>query len=110
MEVDFFGETYTTSGHKPAQGKVSAITEMPTPACKKQVHSFIGMVNYLSKFSARLSELVDPIRKLSKDKVLFNWCPEYQEAFRQMKRKLPELPYLHITTQENKQSHKQTQI
>ena len=51
MEVDFFGETYTTSGHKPAQSKVSAITEMPAPTCKKQVQSFIGMVNYLSKFS-----------------------------------------------------------
>ena len=28
-EVDFFGETYTTSGHKPAQSKVSAVTGMP---------------------------------------------------------------------------------
>ena len=30
---------------------------MPPPQCKKQVQSFIGMINYLSKFSARLSEL-----------------------------------------------------
>ena len=52
MEVDFFGETYTTSGCKPAQSKVSAITEMPAATCKEQVQSFIGMVNYLSKFSA----------------------------------------------------------
>ena len=37
MEVDFFGETYNTSGHKPGQSKVSAITEMPAPTCKKQV-------------------------------------------------------------------------
>ena len=36
-EVDFFGETYTTSGCKSAQSKVSAITEMPAPTCKKQV-------------------------------------------------------------------------
>ena len=26
IEVDFFGETYTTSAYKPAQSKVSAIT------------------------------------------------------------------------------------
>ena len=25
------GETYTTNGHKPAQSKVKAITEMPAP-------------------------------------------------------------------------------
>ena len=30
-EVDFFGETYTTSGCKPARSKVSAITAMSTP-------------------------------------------------------------------------------
>ena len=38
MEVDFIGETYNTSGCKPAQSKVSAITEMPPPTCKKQVN------------------------------------------------------------------------
>ena len=47
-EVDFFGETYTINGCKPAQTKVSAITSMPEPSCKEQVQSFIGMVNYLS--------------------------------------------------------------
>ena len=109
MEVDFFGETYTTSGYKPAQSKVSAITGMPAPTCKKQVQSFIGMVNYLSKFSVRLSELAEPIRELSKDKVLFNWGPEHQEAFKQMKTEIARIPYLHITIQENKQSYKQMQ-
>ena len=77
MEVDFFGETYTTSGHKPAQGKVYAITGMPAPTCKKQMQSFIGMGNYLSKFSARLLELMEPIREFSKDKAYFNWDPEH---------------------------------
>ena len=37
-EVEFFGETYTVNGHKPAQSKVKAIVEMPPPNCKKQVH------------------------------------------------------------------------
>ena len=60
-EVDFFGETYTTSSHKPSQSEVPAITGMPDPICKKQMQSFIGMINYLSKFSPRSSELVEPI-------------------------------------------------
>ena len=81
-EVNFFGETYTTDGHKPAQSKVSAIVEMSPPTCKKLVQSFIGMVNYLSKFSARLSELVEPIRGLAKDKVPLNWGPEHQPTFK----------------------------
>ena len=68
-EVDFLGQTYTTHGCKPAQSKVKAIDEMPAPTCKKQVQSFIGMINYLSKFSARLSELQGPIREICKERV-----------------------------------------
>ena len=68
-EVEFFGETYTVDGHKPAKGKVQAIADMPTPSCKKEVQSFIRMINYLSKVYARLSELVLPIRELAKVKV-----------------------------------------
>ena len=52
-EVEFFRETYSLDGQKPAQSKIKAIQEMPTPQCKKQVQSFIGMINYLSKFSAQ---------------------------------------------------------
>ena len=94
-EVEFFGETYTIDGCKPAQSKVSAMTEMPAPTCKKQVQSFIGMINYLSKFSAKLSELVEPIRELVKEKVPFIWSPEHQEAFNLMKKiaKAPILTY-----------------
>ena len=93
-EVDFFGKTYTTDGRKPAQSKVSAISEMPSPTSKKQVQSFIRMVNYLSKFLARLSKLAEPIRELCKDKVPFNWGPEHQDAFKQIKCEIVRAPIL----------------
>ena len=72
MEVEFFGETYTVDGCKPTKGKVQAIVEMPAPSCKKEVQSFIRIINYLSKFLARLSELALPIRELAKENVAFN--------------------------------------
>ena len=52
------------------------------------------MINYLSKFSARLSELAEPIRELCKDKVPFNWGPEHQAAFKLMKREIIRAPVL----------------
>ena len=58
-EVEFFGETYTTSGHKANKDNVAAITSMPSPTNKKQVQSFIGMINYLAKFSLRLCEFAE---------------------------------------------------
>ena len=73
---------------------VAAITSMPSPMNKKQVQSFIGMINYLSKFSLRFSELAEPIRELSKDKVPFTWGPEHQQAFIQMKKEIASAPIL----------------
>ena len=67
---------------------------MPAPTCKKQVQSFIGMINYLSKFSSQLSELAEPIRELSKVKVPFNWGPEHQSAFTMLKKEITKAPVL----------------
>ena len=93
-EVEFFGETYTVDGHKPIKGKVQAIVDMPTPSCKKEVQYFIGMINYLSKLSTRLSELALPIRELVKEKVAFNWGPEHQAAFKLVKKEMAVAPIL----------------
>ena len=93
-EVDFFGETYTIDGCKPAQTKVSEINTMPEPSSKKKVQSFIGMINYLSKFSVRLCQLSEPIRELSKERIPFNWGPEHREAFKVIKKQLVKLTIL----------------
>ena len=52
------------------------------------------MINYLSKFSARFSEIVKPIRELEKDEVPFNWGPEHQSAFTQIKQEIVSAPIL----------------
>ena len=52
------------------------------------------MINYLLKFSARLSEFAEPIRELSEEKVPFNWGPEYQDAFTMVKREVAKAPVL----------------
>ena len=43
-EVTFFGETYTTKGHKPATDKVQAITQMPTPTNVTELQTFFWHV------------------------------------------------------------------
>ena len=93
-EVEFLGETYTVNGHKLVQSKVKAIVEMSPPNSKKQVPPFIGMVNYLPKFSACLSKLTEPIPELSKEKVPFNWGPEHEKSFKLVKREIANAPIL----------------
>ena len=87
-EVNFYGETYTTDGCKPAQDKIQAIVKMPPPSNRKEVQSFMGLINYLTKFSHHLTELSEPVRELIKEKVTFNWGPEHQESFEALKKEL----------------------
>ena len=67
---------------------------MPPPQSKKHVQSFIGMINYLSKFSACLSELAGPILELAKERVPFNWGLEHDEAFSLIKKEVTAAPTL----------------
>ena len=67
---------------------------MPSLTNKKQVQSLIGMINYLSKFSPRLSKLAEPIRELSRDKIPFNWDPEHQQAIKWMRNEISSAPIL----------------
>ena len=93
-QVDFFGETYTTDGRKPGADKIKAITNMPQPANKKELQSFIGMVNYLGKFTPRLSELAGCLFDLICINVPFQWGPEHTEAFTNIKQEIIQAPVL----------------
>ena len=93
-QVDFFRETYTTDGCKPSSDKVQAIASMPQPVNKKELQSFIGMVNYLSKFTPRLSELAECLHHLICVNVPFQWEPEHTEAFTSIKQEIIQAPVL----------------
>ena len=49
-EVKFFGNVMNKHGRKPDPVKIQAIINMPAPANKKQIKSFLGMVTYYSIF------------------------------------------------------------
>ena len=93
-EANFYSETYTRDGCRRVQDKVQAIVKMPPPCNKKEVQSFIGMINYLTKFSPCLTELSEPTRELIKEKVPFNWGPVHQESFDILKKELVRAPVL----------------
>ena len=93
-EVTFFGETYTTKGHKPASDKVQAITHMPTPTNVTELQTFLGMCQYLAKYSPRIAELSEPLRQLTCKGIPFVWGPEHDEAFSALKQEITTAPTL----------------
>ena len=93
-EVEFIGKTYMTQGCKPSDTKVKAITEMPKPTNLKDLQTFLGMVQYLSKFPSRIAEIAEPLRDLMKKHAPYAWGPEHNQAFNNIKKEIVLAPIL----------------
>lgn len=61
----------TENGLKPSREKVKALKECGEPTTKEGVRSFLQMVGYMSRFIPNFSQIVAPLRALTKDKVQF---------------------------------------
>ena len=60
-KVPFFGHTLSKEGIHLDKAKVKLIQNWPIPNNAKELQSFLGTVNYLSKFWAFLSNLHAPV-------------------------------------------------
>ena len=88
--VAYSGHLLTSEGLKPDPQKVKAITQMPSPLNKSQLKSFLGMINYLTKFLPKLSSESKSLRELLKDDVEFIWEAQQEECFKNLKKILRE--------------------
>ena len=65
--------------------KWEVIQEWPTPTNIKELQSFLGSVNYLSKFIPYLSDYRKPLQYLLKKENEYCWLPVHDEAFKKLK-------------------------
>ena len=83
QETDFLGHWLTPVGVKPWRKRVDAILHLQPPTNVKQLHSFLGMVNYYQDMWPRHTHVLAPLTKLM-GKSSFIWMTECQQAFDHM--------------------------
>ena len=93
-KVTFFGETYSVDGYSPIPDKIQAVTNMTTPTSVTKLQCFLGMCNFLSKFSPRMAEISKPLCQLICNGIPFIWEPDHTEAFQLVKREISTAPIL----------------
>ncbi|KAK3702062.1 hypothetical protein QZH41_004210 [Actinostola sp. cb2023] len=93
-EVCFIGHRLTKEGLKLDPNKVNAIMNMMRPEDVPAVQRLIGMVNYLSKFLSDLSQMCEPIRKLTHKDEPWNWTEKQEQAFQNIKEAVESAPIL----------------
>ena len=87
-KVMFLGHVVGAGGIEADPGKIKAIREMPTPKDVADVRRFVGMVNYVGKFSPRIAELTQPLRELLKTDTDWEWGSMQQRAFDELRQEL----------------------
>ena len=86
--VPFFGQTLTKNGLMIDENKWKVIQDWPIPTNIKELQSFLGSVNYLSKFIPYLSTNRKPLQDLLKHSSVdaeFLWLDTHTEAFIKLK-------------------------
>ena len=72
--MEYMGFWVTRNGIRPINKKVEAITNMTPPTNTKQVRLFIGLVKYYRVVWSRRTHLIQPLTKLTPNKVTFKWA------------------------------------
>ncbi|GKB49083.1 reverse transcriptase domain-containing protein [Tanacetum coccineum] len=93
----FLGYKVNSKGLKVCPDKVDAVLSLPSPKCLKDVQKLNGKLASLNRFLAKSAEKSLPFFKTLKrctKKSDFNWTTKAEEAFKQMKQLIAELPML----------------
>ena len=93
-EAPYIGHLLTTEGLRPDPGKVEAITKMEKPKDVHGVQRIIGMTNYLAKFLSELSDICEPLRKLTRKDMEWHWTDIHDDAYNTIKSAVTKAPVL----------------
>jgi len=74
--------------------KLIGIREWPEPSTTKQVRSFLGFGNFYRRFIRNYSNVARPMNELLQKNRQFEWTPEVQKAFDELKKIFTEEPIL----------------
>ena len=86
LKVKFLGHEIGNNTIKPIPSKVEAIKRIPSPKEKKDVMQFLGSVNFFfSKFIEKLHINLKPLYTLLHDDIKFQWTPELEKRFHDVK-------------------------
>ena len=95
-QVSFFGHQWSAKGLSPYPKKIAAVKKMNLPRDLETMRSFLGLVNYLNRFSPHLAELSEPLRETCRQNMEFELNESVCVAFSRTKEEISKnitLPY-----------------
>ena len=79
--VEYLGHRIDREGLHPTDAKVQAINEAQSPKNITELKSFLGLLNYYSKFLPNLASKLSSLYKLLRKQQKWSWTSEQEQAF-----------------------------
>lgn len=92
--VKVLGHMVSKEGVAPDENKLRSVKLFPRPKNVKQTRSFLGLANYYRMFIPKFSQLTKNLQDLTKKNSRFQWTPEHEGEFQNIKEKLLTAPVL----------------
>jgi hypothetical protein len=84
-EVSFLGFKVGRNGVSMQEDKTAAIRDWAAPTKVKEVQEFLGFCNFYRSFIKDYSKITAPLTNLTKKDQVWNWGPEAEAAFKELK-------------------------
>ena len=101
-QVSFYGHIWSENGISPDPKKIQALKHMEFPPDKETMRSFLGMINYLNRYSALSAHLVAPLSSLTHQATDYKPGKVHQGNFQQLKMEISNmrvLPYFNTNAE-----------
>ena len=94
-QVSFYGHCWSRHGISPDPMKIQVLRHMEFPPDKETMRSFLGMVNYLNRYSALSAHLAAPLSVLTHQAVDYKPAKVHFENFNRLKVEISNMRPLH---------------
>ena len=88
LKVKFLGHEIGYKTIKPIHSKIAAIHKFPSPTGKVALMSFIGAINFFTKFIEKLHINLKPFYDLLHENTSWKWTDEHESLFQKLKMSL----------------------
>ena len=80
-EIEFLGHIISEKGIRPDPEKIRTIKNFKEPRNVRELQSFLGFINFYSKFTRKFADAITPLLELLRKKVNFEWTDKHRTAF-----------------------------
>lgn len=87
-EIKYLGHIINKEGLHKDRSKIEAMLKVSRPKNILEIKAFVGMLQYYSRFMPRLAIILEPLYKLLRNNVKFQWTKDCEDSFNKAKKLL----------------------